>query len=175
MRQAMSCIRRLAAHLLFVLIIGAIPAHVAAQTIDLGRTAQMHKSGPWAQVSGDLADVHDEYQAYLQKGGLTTLREAFKPTNRMVPVADDLIVIDAIAEDDPQALLADLEAPGLQNGATFGAMVSGRRNIANEKADRMAAIVGAVRERTRKTLPYVRHLRAFRLRPLGRISRWQMQ
>ncbi len=46
MRKTMVCIRRLAAQLLFVLIIAAIPAHAAAQTIGLDRVAQMHKSGP---------------------------------------------------------------------------------------------------------------------------------
>ena len=158
--------------LLFILLIGTIPTNVAGQAIDIDRIGKTLESGPWAGVSGRLADVYDEYQAYLQKGGFATLQEAFKPTNRMAPVVDGLIVIDAIAEGDPEALLADLEALGLQNGATFGAMVSGRRNIANEKADRMAAVVGAVRESIRKTLPYVRYLRAFRLRPLGRIASW---
>ncbi len=106
--------------LLFILIIGTIPTNGVGttptngigQAIDIDRIVEMHKSGPWAQVSGDLADVYNEYQADLQKGGFATLQEAFKPTNRMVPVVDDLIVIDAIADDDPKALLADLEALG---------------------------------------------------------------
>lgn len=68
--------------------------------------------GPLAKAGGDLADVYDEHQTYLQKGGFAILQEAFKPTNRIVWVIDDPVVIDATAEGDPEALLARTETVG---------------------------------------------------------------
>ena len=42
---------------------------------------------------------------------------------------DGLVVIDAVASGEAKDLLADLEALGLQKGATFGPVVSGQLPI----------------------------------------------
>lgn len=42
-----------------------------------------------------------------------------------IQVYDGRVIIEAIAKDDPSALLADLQSLGLENGSYFGGMVSG--------------------------------------------------
>ena len=46
-----------------------------------------------------------------------------------LPVEDGLVLIDAIATGNAQHLLADLEAMGLQDGSSYGRVVSGRMPV----------------------------------------------
>ena len=92
------------------------------------------KDGPMAKVSRDLAVLYDEYVSYLEQGS----GEAFKPSNPLVRVMDNRVVIDAVASGDPGALQSDLEALGMQKASRFGRMVSGQLPIL--AIDDMAAL-----------------------------------
>ncbi|MEE8075132.1 MAG: hypothetical protein V3T60_05860, partial [Candidatus Binatia bacterium] len=84
------------------------------------------KRGPMAKVGLELASLHEEYQSYVTlKGG----SKGFKPSNRLLPVRANRVVIDAVASGDAGALQADLEALGMQNTAAFGRIVSGQLPI----------------------------------------------
>jgi len=84
------------------------------------------KKGPMAKVGLELASLHEEYQSYVTlKGG----SKGFKPSNRLLPVRANRVVIDAVASGDAGALQADLEALGMQNTAAFGRIVSGQLPI----------------------------------------------
>jgi hypothetical protein len=78
-----------------------------------------------SKVDHDLAALFKEYETFRQGGSVG----AFKPSNPYLRVVDGRVVIDAVASGEAKDLLADLEALGLQNGATFGRMVSGRLPI----------------------------------------------
>lgn len=78
------------------------------------------------KISHDLHVLHQEYQAYLDQGGGGTLR----PSNAVLPVISDRVVVDAVASGDTNVLLADLKALGLQKAAAYGRMVSGQLPIA---------------------------------------------
>lgn len=73
------------------------------------------------KVSHDLFALLQEYEAYLILGS----SGALKPRNSVLPVIGNLVVVDAVALGNSEALLADLEALGLQKGAAYGRMVSG--------------------------------------------------
>ena len=78
-----------------------------------------------SKVDHDLAALFKEYETFLQGGRVGV----FRPSNPHLRVIDGRVVIDAVASGDGKDLLADLEALGLQNGATFGRMVSGQLPI----------------------------------------------
>lgn len=77
-----------------------------------------------AKISRDLADL-------AAGGGSRNLGDAdgFNLSGVPLPVYDGWVVIDAIASGDPGDLKAALEILGLQGGAAFGGMVSGRLPI----------------------------------------------
>ena len=89
-------------------------ARMVARLLDL-------KTGPMAKVGPTLALLHEEYEAYLQQG----TRGPFRPGDPTARVIGDRVVIDAVAATTAAALLADLQALDLGNGATAGRMVSG--------------------------------------------------
>ncbi len=77
-------------------------------------------------VSTDLNRLVVEFQAFQNQGGAE-----FRATNNAIPLSntasdDPLVTIDAIATGDANTLLNDLQALGLQDGAVFGRVVSGR-------------------------------------------------
>jgi hypothetical protein len=77
-----------------------------------------------------LGTLSAEYQAYLQSAaGGTAPIASFQSRATMVPVADDSVVIDAVATDDPQVLKADLEALGATVTAVAGRVVSARVHL----------------------------------------------
>ncbi len=84
------------------------------------------KDGPLAGVGGDLARLFREHEAFRRAG----TAGAFRPSHAGLPVRGDFVLIDA-ASNDPQRLRADLEALGLEHGATFRRMVSGLLPIAS--------------------------------------------
>jgi hypothetical protein len=78
-----------------------------------------------SKVDHDLATLFKEYETFRQGGSVGT----FKPSNPYLRVGDGRVVIDAVASGEAKELLADLEALGLQKGAAFSRMVSGRLPI----------------------------------------------
>jgi hypothetical protein len=87
--------------------------------------AETSKGELMAKVSPDLAVLSDEYKLFVaQRGG-----EVFKPTNPLLRIIDERVVIDAVASDDVHALQADLEALGMQEAVAFGRIVSGQLPI----------------------------------------------
>jgi hypothetical protein len=92
-----------------------------------------HRDGLMVEVGSDLASLQTEYQAYLEEQANPS---DFQTSNPLLQVYDGGVVIDAIAADDPNTLLADLNALGLQNGSSFGSVVSGVLPI--ESIDEMA-------------------------------------
>ncbi len=78
--------------------------------------------GSWAKAGSALRGVAARFRAHEAAGG----QAPFDPGNRSIQVRGGLIVIDAIAKGDPATLLSDLQKLGLQDGAQFGGMVSGR-------------------------------------------------
>ena len=94
---------------------------------DLAGDDLVGKDGPLAKVGLALALLYREYQAYL---------EAFTPSDplvRIVPRSSGdggpLVLIEAVAAEDPATLLADLGALGLEGAALSGRMVSGQLPI----------------------------------------------
>jgi len=108
-------------------------------TTSLVQSAPLEQGGPPEQggllisstdqkltkVSHDLLTLHQEYQAYLIQGSGGVL----KPSNSVLPVIGNWVVVDAVALGDTNALLADLEALGLRKAAAYGRMVSGQLPI----------------------------------------------
>jgi hypothetical protein len=83
------------------------------------------KAGAETKVNQDLIVLYDEYEAHRRTGS----QEPFAPTNNLMRVVDDRVLIDAVATSDATELLADLVALGLQNGTAFGPKVSGQLPI----------------------------------------------
>ena len=72
-------------------------------------------------VSQDLLNLLEEYQAFRAANP----EAAFTSTNPLLRIRDDQVLADATATGEAEALLAELEALGLQNGSAFGRVVSG--------------------------------------------------
>ena len=95
---------------------------------DVGQEILIHvgssDNGSLKNIGSDLAQVFLEYETYIGSGGDPSL---FESSNFLLQVQDGQIVVDAVASDtdDANSLLADLTALGLQQGAVFGAVVSG--------------------------------------------------
>lgn len=83
------------------------------------------KKSPSAKADHDLAALYSEYMTFVQGGRVG----AFKPSNPHIRVIDGRVVIDAVASGQGKDLLADLQALGMQEGATFGRLVSGQLPI----------------------------------------------
>ena len=92
------------------------------------------KTGPAAKLGSTLASVQAEYQA--QKRQAPHL--PFQSAQTHLQIADDSIVINAVASGDPDVLLSDLEYLGLRGAAQFGRTISGR--IPLDALDGMAAL-----------------------------------
>lgn len=87
--------------------------------------AQTRKNTPWAKLSHSLVALHEQHAAHL-----TERRSApFKPAERLVTLADDRVVVDAISSGDVEVLKSDLEALGMQQAVAFGRVVSGQLPI----------------------------------------------
>ena len=70
---------------------------------------------------GDLAELYEEYEAFLRQPSSAH----FQSSNPLLQVNDGFVIINAVADGAGEALLADLESLGLQNGAHYGAVISG--------------------------------------------------
>jgi subtilisin family serine protease len=96
--------------------------HNASGILGIGAGEKAHN-----KAAHDLLALHREYQAYLQQADAEARGPSgFRSRNFLAPTAAGYVSIDTAAAGDPEALAADLEALGLQGGAVFGRMVSGR-------------------------------------------------
>src|SRR5262249_11009054 len=84
------------------------------------------KEGRWAQVDPALVAVYEAHQAYLERGS----GAAFTPSNPLLSVIEERVVVDAVASGDVHALQDDLVALGMQGAVAFGPVVSGQLAIA---------------------------------------------
>jgi hypothetical protein len=75
---------------------------------------------PATRMTDDLAALHDHYVA------ASAARVPLDVTDSLLPVADDLVTIDATATDDPNVLAAHLHALGARDVAVGGWRVSAR-------------------------------------------------
>jgi hypothetical protein len=72
-----------------------------------------------------LISLYEQYSSYVASHNAG----AFQPTDRLVRVVDDRVVVDAVASDDVNALKADLVSLGIQQAVAFGRIVSGQLPI----------------------------------------------
>jgi hypothetical protein len=84
--------------------------------------AELGKGKPMAKVNPDLATLYDQYTAYRTLHGTGR----FQPTNPLLRVVDDRVVIDAVASGDVKVLQADLVALGMHGSVAVGRIVSGQ-------------------------------------------------
>jgi hypothetical protein len=103
-----------------------------------GAQAASAKKGLMARVGFDLANLYQEYEAYLRQQGSDV---GFKPTNPLLPVIGNRVVIDAVAHRKAEAgnLKSDLKGLGLQRASASARMVSGQLPIRAIKS--MASLV----------------------------------
>jgi len=80
------------------------------------------KDGPMGKMGTSLIQLYHNYEQHrTAKGG-----GSFTPAHAYVPVQDEeWVAIDAVAQNDPQILLAQLEELGLRQEAIAGRLVSG--------------------------------------------------
>ena len=87
--------------------------------------AATDKSGFMAKATPDLAVLYDEYMSSPARQGTGT----FQPSNPLLRLIDDRVVIDAVASGDVKALQADLVALGMHGSVAVGRIVSGQLPI----------------------------------------------
>jgi hypothetical protein len=83
------------------------------------------KNGPMAKVGPDLTLTFHEHIDYKSRGGLAKLKYKFKPSHPLIRTKDEAIVIDIVAQDDVNALKAELQALGMTNISIYGRFISG--------------------------------------------------
>ena len=88
---------------------------------------QQGKDGPLAKMGTSLTQLYVEYDVHKASGA----KQSFMSSNRLMPVRGRYVAIDAVADEDAEALLAALRRVGLTRGASFGRMVSGYLPIAS--------------------------------------------
>jgi subtilisin family serine protease len=124
MREDKMTIRRVAVLAIALLTLAA----AYGQSLPSKGSRPLKPKDALARIGPDLKQLFEEHRAVAS---LMTARIQspfrFLPSNRMMPyTADGTVVIDASAEEDPAALLRDLKRLGLQDGAIWGRLVSGR-------------------------------------------------
>ncbi|MCI0793720.1 MAG: peptidase S8, partial [Chloroflexi bacterium] len=92
--------------------------------------------GTMAKVGLDLANLHREYQAHVDRVGND---KGFKSSNPLVRVVGNRVVIDAAGGS---TLADDLKGLGLQGSSSFGRQVSGQLPIG---AIQKAAALGSLK------------------------------
>ena len=98
-----------------------ITLHNASGILGIGAGKKSH-----SKAGQHLLALHREYQAYLEQVTQARGPSGFESRNFLAPIAAGYVSIDTAAAGDPEVLAADLEALGLEGGAVFGRMVSGR-------------------------------------------------
>ena len=88
------------------------------------------KKGPLAKVGFDLALLREEYREHIAVQTLTP----FKPSNFLLHVSDNQVVVDVVAHGDAASIEMDLKALGMQITGKAGAIVSGLLPITSIEA-----------------------------------------
>lgn len=102
------------------------------------------KDGPMAKLGPDLVLTFHEYRDYQARGGLAKLKRPFKPSLPLMRVANDRVVVDAVARGEVSTLAHDLQGLGMQGMAVSGKMISGRLPVAAlESAARLPSLRSA--------------------------------
>jgi Subtilase family len=87
--------------------------------------AGLGKDKPMVKVNPDLATLYDQYTVYQALHGTGR----FQPSNPLLRVVDDRVVIDAVTSGEVRALQADLVALGMEGAVAVGRIVSGQLPI----------------------------------------------
>ena len=116
-------------------ITAAAPATPPAQNIPdpaelrvlqaLHGTGLKGKDGALRKLGTDLVRVLFEFEDFQAASGAQPNVHAFRSQNPLLRMHDNAIVVDAIANGDPQILQQQLVGAGLQQPAVFGHIVSG--------------------------------------------------
>ena len=83
------------------------------------------KDGPLAKIGYDLARLYFAYRAHQRRAS----GQPFASPGGVSVTGGGRVVVDATARRDSRQLRADLDALGLEGGATAGPVVSGRLPI----------------------------------------------
>lgn len=111
----------------------------SVRKIPFSQQALSRQAKPVSKVSNDLLGLKKEFESYVSKRGNARTSAAFeplKPLNKMAPVQNGYVTVDAVADGNTQSLLSDLKAAGMINAVAFGRIVSGRIPIG--QLDKMA-------------------------------------
>ena len=76
-----------------------------------------------AKLDGALAELHADFDAFAKSRPAPGAQ--FRPGNPHMRTSGGLVAIDAVATGDPRAVLTELAALGLRNGAAVGTLVGG--------------------------------------------------
>ena len=87
------------------------------------------KDGQFAKLGYDLTLLHCEFLGHKARIQWQINPPPFIPSNPLTQVLGNHVIIEAVAHNNTDALVADLEALGLQNAVSFGRMVNGRLAI----------------------------------------------
>ncbi|HMB72188.1 MAG TPA: hypothetical protein VKQ06_01355, partial [Gammaproteobacteria bacterium] len=107
--------------LLFLFTSGALAQEIAVPAFDVPGADGLRRAGQLAKAGSALAQAFGERQAHVQAGRT----DAFRPSNQLLPFADGLVLVNARAAGDGDALLNALAQVGLTNGTQAGQIVSG--------------------------------------------------
>jgi len=108
---------------LIILLIGSLVASTSCTPTNAQTFGD--KPGKMSKVGPELMSLYDQYSSYVKSHNAG----AFQPTDRLVRVIDDRVLVDAVASDDVNALKADLVSLGMQQAVAFGRIVSGQLPI----------------------------------------------
>jgi len=126
-----------------MLTASGVRADIADQVaLSLMGSDRAGKDGPLSKIGPALALTYQEYRDYAARGGYGTLGKAFKPSNRLVRMVGETVVVDMAANGDATGLERDLKALGALDIKVFGHMVSGRLPV---KTLASAAALGSLR------------------------------
>jgi Subtilase family len=97
------------------------------------------QSGPpqgSAKLNPSLVRLQERYASHLTQRGATS----FSSQDPLIHLVQDSVIVDAVADDDVNSLIADLRSLGMTDAIAFGRTVSGHLPISNIPA--LAALAG---------------------------------
>ena len=86
---------------------------------------QTGKDGPMAKLTHSLVALHGQYTSHVAQRSAVR----FRSDDPLVILADDRVVVDAVASGDADLLKSDLVSVGMQEAVVFGRIVSGQLPI----------------------------------------------